>query len=571
MTTKTCTGVALLTLLSLTACEHSSDGGESVRQTEPVEAPVMAVANDAESQIDTDDLLKYIKQLSSDEFEGRLPGTPGGEKTVAYLVEQFKRLGLAPGNPDGSYTQAVPLVGITGQPTMQFTVGDQPIEMQRGSDFVATTAQFTDEVAIEKVPLVFVGYGVQAPEYDWNDYKGIDPKGKALVMLINDPPVRGEDGELDSEVFGGQAMTYYGRWTYKYDIASKLGAAAVIIVHETEPASYPWSVVEHSWTGEQFELAADNKNMDRVPVQGWITLDRAHELFSAAGQDFDALKKQAVSRDFEPVPLDSATVTARIDNTVREVDSQNVIARIEGSDATLKNQYVVYSGHWDHLGRNPDLEGDQIFNGAVDNASGTAGLLEIAQAYKALPQAPKRSILFLAVTAEEQGLLGSKHYAQNPLYPVADTVAMLNMDAMNPFGATRDVQIIGYGQNTLEDIAEEIAASHGREIVPDTAPEKGFYYRSDQFEFAKVGIPALYADGGVDVIGKPKGYGEQKMKEYTANDYHSVSDEVKPDWDLSGMVADQQLLFEIGQRVADSEDIPTWKEGSEFKAVREGQ
>jgi len=571
MTTKTYTGVALLTLLSLTACEHSGDGGESVSQTKPAEAPVMAVANDAESQIDTDDLLKYIKQLSSDEFEGRLPGTPGGEKTVAYLVEQFKALGLAPGNPDGSYTQAVPLVGITGQPTMQFTVGDQPIEMQRGSDFVATTARFTNEVSIENVPLVFVGYGVQAPEYDWNDYKGIDPEGKALVMLINDPPVRGEDGELDSEVFGGQAMTYYGRWTYKYDIASKLGAAAVIIVHETEPASYPWSVVEHSWTGEQFELAADNKNMDRVPVQGWITLDRAHELFSAAGQDFDALKKQAVSRDFEPVPLDSATVTARIDNTVREVDSQNVIARIEGSDATLKNQYVVYSGHWDHLGRNPDLEGDQIFNGAVDNASGTAGLLEIAQAYKALPQAPKRSILFLAVTAEEQGLLGSKHYAQNPLYPVADTVAMLNMDAMNPFGPTRDVQIIGYGQNTLEDIAEEIAVTHDREIVPDTAPEKGFYYRSDQFEFAKVGIPALYADGGVEVIGKPEGYGEQKMKEYTANDYHSVSDEVKPDWDLSGMVADQRLLFEIGQRVADSEDIPTWKEGSEFKAIREAQ
>ena len=571
MTTKTYTGVALLTLLSLTACEHSGDGGESVSQTKPAEAPVMAVANDAESQIDTDDLLKYIKQLSSDEFEGRLPGTPGGEKTVAYLVEQFKALGLAPGNPDGSYTQAVPLVGITGQPTMQFTVGDQPIEMQRGSDFVATTARFTNEVSIENVPLVFVGYGVQAPEYDWNDYKGIDPKGKALVMLINDPPVRGEDGELDSEVFGGQAMTYYGRWTYKYDIASKLGAAAVIIVHETEPASYPWSVVEHSWTGEQFELAADNKNMDRVPVQGWITLDRAHELFSAAGQDFDALKKQAVSRDFEPVPLDSATVTARIDNTVREVDSQNVIARIEGSDATLKNQYVVYSGHWDHLGRNPDLEGDQIFNGAVDNASGTAGLLEIAQAYKALPQAPKRSILFLAVTAEEQGLLGSKHYAQNPLYPVADTVAMLNMDAMNPFGPTRDVQIIGYGQNTLEDIAEEIAVTHDREIVPDTAPEKGFYYRSDQFEFAKVGIPALYADGGVEVIGKPEGYGEQKMKDYTANDYHSVSDEVKPDWDLSGIVADQRLLLEIGLRVADSEDIPTWKEGSEFKAVREAQ
>jgi len=517
--------------------------------------------NTAAAAISAEDLLRHTTVLASDEFEGRLPGTPGEEKTVHYLVEQFKQLGLEPGNPDGTYVQNVPLVGITGTPSATLKSGGRRIALKYLEDYVAVTTQFKPKVAIQDSPLVFVGYGVQAPEYGWDDYKGLDVKGKTLVMLINDPAG-------DETLFKGKAMTYYGRWTYKYEIASKLGAAGAIIIHEDEPASYPWSVVRSSWSGEQFELAAKDGNRGNVPVQAWISRAKAEELFAASALDFDEWKAAAASRDFEPVELE-ASVSFSIRNKVRHVQSRNVIARLPGSDPKLAGEHVIYTAHWDHLGRDRKLAGDGIYNGAVDNATGTAGLIEIADAFTDLPQPPRRSVLFLAVTAEEQGLLGSAHYAANPLYPHLKNLGVINMDSLNPWGRTREMQAIGYGQTSLEDLLQAVTAAQGRVVMGDTQTEKGFYYRSDQFNFAKAGVPALYADGGNDVIGKPEGWGAQKGKDFTQNDYHKPSDEVRPDWDLSGAAEDLQALFEVGLRVANGDEWPVWKEGSEFKGVRE--
>ncbi|HEX4895080.1 MAG TPA: M28 family metallopeptidase [Solimonas sp.] len=558
--------LGLLAALAASACGTSlpRPDGALTTFTAPVETPVPDAAR---ASIRSEDLLRHIEVLASDRFEGRAPGTRGEDRTVEYLVEQFKAMGLQPGNPDGSYVQDVPLVGIDGTPSLTLWSGRKQMQLRHRRDFVATTARFVPRVDVKKSELVFVGYGVQAPEYGWDDYKGLDVKGKTLVMLINDPAIPDPDDptQLDAGMFRGKAMTYYGRWTYKYEIASKLGAAAAIIVHETAPASYPWDVVQNSWTGEQFELAAADGNMSRVPAQAWITLERARELFAASGQDFEALKKAALSRDFQPVPL-KAIASFSIRNKVRKVASRNVVARLPGRDRP--DETVVYSAHWDHLGRDRTLKGDQIFNGAVDNASGTAGLLEIAEAYTKLPTPPQRSVLFLAVTAEEQGLLGSRHYAANPLYPLRKTVAMINMDALNPWGPTEDLQVIGYGQNELEDIAASALRHVGRRLVPDAHPEKGGYYRSDQFEFAKLGVPALYADNGSELVGKP-GQGEALSREYTARDYHKPSDEVKASWDLSGAAGDMQVLLDVGYRVADSARWPEWKRDSEFRAIRE--
>jgi Zn-dependent M28 family amino/carboxypeptidase len=567
-TMKTFNRVALsAAVMLLAACGNKE---APVETPAPIEPAAQNALEPALAKIDAAGILQHIKVLASDEFEGRLPGTPGEDKSVAYISDQFKAMGLAPGNPDGSYVQNVPLVGITGKPTMALTVNGKKIATEHGKDFVAATSHFVPQVKVENSDLVFVGYGVQAPEYGWDDYKGVDVKGKTIVMLINDPaiPDPKDPGKLDDAMFKGRAMTYYGRWTYKYEIASQLGASAAIIIHETEPAAYPWEVVQNSWSGEQFSLANADKNMSRVPVQSWITLDKAKELFKASGQNFDTLKKAALSKDFKPVALAKAKVSFTIENTVREVQSHNVIARLEGSDDKLKNEYLIYTAHWDHFGRDPKLEGDQIYNGAADNASGVAGLLEIAQAYSSLKTRPKRSLLFMAVTAEEQGLLGSKFYSENPLYPLNKTVATFNMDVLGTWGATRDTQVVGAGQNTLEDDYAAIVTKHGRIVIADAQPQKGSYFRSDQFNFAKQGVPSLYTKAGVDVIGKP-GYGESKREEYTAKDYHKVSDEVKPDWDLSGAALDVQLLFEVGDEVADSAAWPTWKAGSEFKAQRD--
>ncbi|MCA1606960.1 MAG: M28 family metallopeptidase, partial [Acidobacteria bacterium] len=448
--------------------------------------------------------------------------------------------------------------------------GAKKIDLKFPQDYVAVSRRFVPESKVENSDIVFVGYGVVAPEYGWDDYKGVDVRGKTIVMLINDPavPDATDPSRLDENMFKGKAMTYYGRWTYKYEIASEKGAAAAIIIHETGPAGYPYEVVSGSWSRENFDIQTPDKNMNRVAVESWITTDRAKELFTAAGQDFDALKKAAVTKDFKPVTL-NAKANLDLKNTLREINSNNVIAKIEGSDAALKNEYVVYTAHWDHLGRDPNLQGDQIYNGALDNASGTAALLEIAEAFTKLATPPKRSVLFLAVTAEEKGLLGAKYYATNPLYPLTKTLANINMDGVNQWGRTRDITMVGDDNSMLIDLLRESAAAQNRIINQDPEPEKGFYYRSDHFEFAKVGVPALYTDSGIDYIGKDANYSKQKRDEYTEKDYHKVSDEIKPDWDLAGAVEDAQLLTIIGHRVAQGEKTPQWKPGSEFKAKRD--
>ena len=520
--------------------------------------------------VTADDLLRHTKSLSADEFEGRGPGTRGEELSVKYLTEQFQHLGLKPGNPDGTYIQKVPLAGVRAAPTLSLNAGGKQTDLKFPDDYVAVSRRYVPEVKVENSDLVFVGYGVVAPEYGWDDYKDVDVRGKTIVMLINDPavPLPNDPSKLDDKMFKGNAMTYYGRWTYKYEIASEKGAAAAIIVHETGPAGYPYEVVKGSWGQENFDIQSPDKNMKRVAVESWMDIDRAKELFTSAGQDFDALKKTAVSKDFKPVAL-NAKATFNVKTTLREVQSQNVVAKLEGSDPKLKDEYVVYSAHWDHLGRNDKLQGDQIYNGALDNASGVAQLLELAEAFTKLPTPPKRSILFLAVTAEEKGLLGAKFYATHPLYPLNRTLANINIDGANQWGRTRDVVIVGDGNSTLDDLTREVAQMQGRTVTPDPEPEKGFYYRSDHFEFAKEGVPALYPDTGMEYAGKPAEFGRQKREEYTKNDYHKVTDEVKPDWDMSGAVEDAQLLFVIGHRVAQSDKYPEWKPGNEFKAKRD--
>jgi len=520
--------------------------------------------------ITADQILQHTKALSADEFGGRGPGTPGEELTVRYLTEQMQRIGLKPGNPDGTYVQKVPLVGMKAEPRMSITAGGRKFDLKFPDDYVAVSRRNVPETSVAASDLVFVGYGVVAPEYGWDDYKGVDVKGKTIVMLINDPavPSASDPNRLDEKMFKGEAMTYYGRWTYKYEIASEKGAAAAIIVHETGPAGYPYEVVKGSWGQENFDIVSPDRNMGRVGIESWVTLDRAREIFSAGGQNFDELKKAATSKDFRPVAL-SAKMDGSVRNTLREVQSNNVVGRLEGSDPQLKNEHVVYSAHWDHLGTADAGEGDRIFNGALDNASGTAQVLEIAEAFTKLPKPPRRSVLFLFVTAEEKGLLGAKYYAENPLYPLRTTLANINVDGVNQWGRTSDIVIIGDGNSTLDDLTREVVAMQGRKILPDPETPKGFYYRSDHFEFAKVGVPALYIDTGTEYVGKSPEYSKQKRDEYTNNDYHKPSDEVKPDWDLAGAVEDGQLLLVIGHRVAEAAKYPEWKPGTEFKAKRD--
>ncbi|HWS55890.1 MAG TPA: M28 family metallopeptidase, partial [Pyrinomonadaceae bacterium] len=541
----------------------------------PAASPARAAGLPAElkpalDSITADKILQHTRTLSSDEYGGRGPGTPGEELTVKYLTAEMQRIGLKPGNPDGTYVQKVPLVGIKAEPTMSVTAGDRKFDLKFPDDYVAVSRRNQPQTTVAASDLVFVGYGVVAPEYGWDDYKGVDVKGKTIVMLINDPavPSASDPNRLDEKMFKGEAMTYYGRWTYKYEIASEKGAAAAIIVHETGPAGYPYEVVKGSWGQENFDIVSPDRNMGRVGIESWVTLDRAREIFSAGGQNFDELKKAATSKDFRPVAL-SAKMDGSVRNTLREVQSNNVVGRLEGSDPQLKNEHVVYSAHWDHLGTADAGEGDRIFNGALDNASGTAQVLEIAEAFTKLPKPPRRSVLFLFVTAEEKGLLGAKYYAENPLYPLRTTLANINVDGVNQWGRTSDIVIIGDGNSTLDDLTREVVAMQGRKILPDPETPKGFYYRSDHFEFAKVGVPALYIDTGTEYVGKSPEYSKQKRDEYTNNDYHKPSDEVKPDWDLAGAVEDGQLLLVIGHRVAEAAKYPEWKPGTEFKAKRD--
>jgi Zn-dependent M28 family amino/carboxypeptidase len=516
-------------------------------------------------------ILDHIKVLASDEYEGRAPGTKGEDLTVSYLTDEFQKLGLQPGNTDGTYIQNVPLVGITAEPaSLDIAKGSRHLSLKWKDDVVAWTKHVADSAAIDKSEMVFVGYGVVAPEFDWDDYKGLDVKGKTLVMLVNDPPVPdpADPSVLDKTVFGGPAMTYYGRWTYKYEIGAEKGAAGVILVHETGPAGYPFSVVQGK-TAENFDLVTPDKNMSRASIEGWITLDKAKELFTLAGQDFDKLKAAAVSRDFTPVPL-GVTASMTIKNTLRTIDSRNVVAKLEGSDPVLKNEYVVLTSHWDHFGvGDPDATGDRIYNGAYDNASGVATLLEIAHAFTQVTPPPKRTIVFLAVTAEEQGLLGSTYYAKMPIYPLDKTLANINMDGMNMYGPTKDVIVVGLGASDLDDYAREVATEQGRTIVPDQEPEKGFYYRSDHFPFAKEGVPALDASSGNQYVGKPEDYGRKLREEYTAKHYHQPSDEVQPDWVTTGTVEEANFYLKVAYKVAQADKYPEWKPGNEFKAKRD--
>jgi Zn-dependent M28 family amino/carboxypeptidase len=522
-------------------------------------APAEALA-----AIDTATVIQHIRVLSADSLMGRGPGTAGEDKSVAYLESQFKAMGLKPGNPDGSYIQKVPLVGITvkNSPALTFSKGGKSTTLKWRDDFVAWTKHVAPSAALKNSELVFVGYGVEAPEFGWDDFKGVDLTGKTMVVLVNDPPV------ADTAVFGGARMTYYGRWTYKYEQGMKHKAAGVLIVHQTERAGYPFAVVQGK-TAEQFDLVTPDKNLKRSDVEGWITLDQAKALFTLAGQDFEALQAKAATKEFTPVPL-GVTASVTLQNTLRTVDSRNVIAKLEGSDPALKNEYVIYTAHWDHFGIGEKVKGDSIYNGASDNATGTAGLLAMAKAYAAAKTAPKRSILFLSVTSEEQGLLGSQYYAMMPLYPLNKTLANINMDGLNTWGKTKDVVVIGLGASDLDDYARAAAAEQGgRTLRGDAEPEKGFYYRSDHFNFAKVGVPAFDPESGIEYVGKDAAYGKQKRDEYTENDYHKPSDEIKPGWELSGAVQDLQLFFTIGYRVADAVKYPEWKPGNEFKAIRE--
>jgi Zn-dependent M28 family amino/carboxypeptidase len=513
--------------------------------------------------IDTATIAAHIRVLAHDSLLGRAPGSVGEDKTIAYLEREFRALGLAPGNTDGSFIQKVPLVGITvrGTPALTFAKGGTRKALKWRDDYVAWTKHVVPSVSINS-ELVFVGYGTEAPEFGWDDYKGVDVAGKTLVMLVNDPPL------ADTSKFGGPRMTYYGRWTYKYDQGMKHKAAGVLLVHETGPAGYPFAVVQGR-ASEQFDLVTPDKNVARSKVEGWITLDQARALASMAGQNLDSLKAAAARADFKPVPL-GVTASLKLDNTMRTVDSRNVVAKLEGSDATGKDEYVVYTSHWDHFGIGTKVNGDSIYNGAADNATGAAALLALAKAFKAAP-APKRSVLFVSVTAEEQGLLGSQYYAVTPIYPLRKTLANLNIDVLNTWGRTSDLTVVGLGASDLDDYARAAAAEQGRTLRPDAEPEKGFYYRSDHFNFAKQGVPAFYPGSGIDFVGKTPEYGLKKRTDYTANDYHKPQDEIKPDWDLSGGAQDMQLLFMMGYRVANAAKYPEWRPGNEFRAIREKQ
>ena len=505
-----------------------------------------------------DSLLTRIQVLASDEFEGRAPGSVGEARTVSYLTDQFQQIGLAPGNPNGTFVQAVPLVGITPQESagLEILRDNEKLMLMPGTDYVAYTKRVVEEVDLNG-ELVFVGYGAVAPEYAWDDFKGVDVKGKVLLMLVNDPP--------GPEIFGGRAMTYYGRWTYKFEIAAARGAAGALVIHETGPAGYPWEVIGSNPYGEQFDLITEDRNMGRVQIEGWLQRAAAAQLVRMAGFDFAAAKRAATQRDFQPIAL-GLTARTTVVNNLRMVNSHNVVARLEGTEAP--DETIIYVAHWDHLGADTSLLGDQIFNGAKDNASGTAGLLEIASEFKRA-RLPGRSVLFLAVTAEEQGLLGSRYYTGQPLYPLAQTVAVINMDALNVLGRTHDVTVVGMGQSNLDDLAGRIVRSMGRTLRPDPEPEKGFYYRSDHFEFAKVGIPAFNPNGGVEFLDKEEDWGLDMRERYTDEDYHKVSDEVKDYWDLAGAADDLKLFFEMGRELANGKVWPEWSESSEFRAVRE--
>ncbi len=545
--------IKLLSLLTFTGTLLISCSEESSEM--PTEAPDTA---EIEAM-----LHEHIAVLASDEFEGRAPATPGEEKTIAYLQSEFESLGIGPGNGD-SYFQSVSVTEITTASDAVLTLKGSAYEaeLEYATEMIVGSQQQIPAVAVFDSDIVFVGYGVVAPERNWNDYAGIDVQGKTVVILVNDPGYATQDPEL----FNGNAMTYYGRWTYKFEEAARQGAAAALIVHETGPAGYGWEVVSGSWSGPQIGLQAANLNLDKADIEGWLTLDSAEALFAAVGQDYQELKVAAARRGFSAVPLGDIKASVAIRNSVRTSESQNVVAMIPGTERP--EETIIYTAHWDHLGVNPELPGDNIYNGAADNATGTAALLALAKLHADEGPAP-RSVVFLAVTAEESGLLGSRWYAEHPIFPLEKTVANINIDVLNTNGPMKDIVVVGSGSSELETYLEEAATAQDRYLIEEPTPERGYYYRSDHFNFAKAGVPALYAESGEDSIEHGKEWGAQQAQDYTDNRYHAPSDEYNPDWNLAGAGQDIFLYFNIANKLSRESHFPNWLEGNEFKGLRD--
>ena len=546
-------GLSLLSAAVLVGCvATTSDDSSQVNSSQANSAKDISASHDS---INTAQLIEHVKVLSSDKFGGRAPSSEGERLTLEYLTEQFTAIGFKPGNGD-SFLQEVPLVSIEASSDMTLSIGSK--DYQHGTDMVMGSARISELEQLKNSELVFVGYGVNAPEYNWNDYKDLDVKGKTVVILVNDPGFATQD----PEVFNGNAMTYYGRWTYKYEEASRQGAEGAIIIHETAPASYGWSVVKNSWTGPQFSFQRDDLNKDRVAVEGWINSTVAAELFAKAGLDFDKMKERAAQGSFN-IDMGNLDASITVKNTIKKSISYNFIATLPGQKQA--DEHILYSAHWDHLGTDLTKTGDQIYNGARDNATGTAALIEVAEAFAKLPNRPDRSVTFLAVTAEEQGLLGSKFYAANPVNPAAKTVANINMDALNANGKSKDVAVYGLGQSELDNFLTKAAIKQNRIISGDPRPAAGIYYRSDHFAFANVGIPALYAKGGSIPADQATADLRAKLDPILSKCYHGLCDEYTQDWDLTGAVEDMQLFFEIGVELSESDVWPQWSKTSEFK------
>lgn len=549
ITFATATALALSLALSISA----SADAKSVTTRAAREVP-----------ISVDTMKEVTRVLSTDEFEGRAPGTPGEEKTVAYLADEFKKVGLQPGN-NGSWFQDVPLVEITGKnySPLAITGGATPLSLTLGTQFVGVSYREVPRSELKDSELVFVGYGINAPEKGWNDYAGLDMRGKTAVILINDPDYDAKDL---TGPFNGRAMTYYGRWTYKFEEAARQGATGAIIVHDTYPAAYGWNVVESSWSGPQVHARTADAGANQTAFNGWVQKDQANAIFQAAGKDFASLSAAAKQPGFKAVPL-GVKANLTFENQIRHFASKNVIGVLPGSKQP--NEYVLYTAHWDHLGRcTPDATGDDICNGAIDNATGTAALAALAQAY-VKAGVPDRSVVFLAVTSEESGLLGSEYYAANPVYPLAQTVGGVNMDALAMYGLSRDVTVIGGGKSQLDGYVDRVLAAQGRTKSPDAHPEKGFYYRSDHFSLAKRGVPMFNVGGGDDLVEGGRAAGEAKAREYTEKHYHQPSDEYDPNWDWRGVMQDLQMYYALGRALADSTDWPNWLPGDEFRAARD--
>jgi Zn-dependent M28 family amino/carboxypeptidase len=508
-------------------------------------------------------ILAHTRALADDLLEGRGTASRGERLAQLHIVSQLEAFGLQPAAPDGSWRQSFDVVGITSHSpeTIRLTRGDRTLDLRFRDDFIAVSGVAEPEARVTGAEVVFVGYGIVAPEYAWDDYKGADVTGKVVLMMNNDP-------EDDPRLFAGKTRLYYGRWDYKYETAARHGAAGAIIIHTTPSAGYPWQVVQSSWTTEQFSLPHEGGPQLRVEV--WTTEDASRRIAALGGRDLDTLRAAARRRDFKAVPLGVALDVA-LQNEVRRQTTANVVGRLPGSDPVLSREAVVYTAHYDHLGmkENPNPGEDPIYNGARDNASGVAAMLEIARAMAALPGAPRRSVLFVAAAAEEQGLLGSGYLAAHPPVPLGRMAVDINIDEMNLWGRTRDLIMIGLGKSSVDDWVHAIAAMQGRHVKPDASPDRGFFYRSDQFPFARAGVPAAYFDAGTEVVGKPPGFGEAKKKEYDEKHYHQPSDEVRPEWDLAGAAEDARFLFYLGLKAANETAMPTWRPGDEFEAARQ--